>query len=193
MAEEAFKTIRSKPIHVPQENVDTDQIIPARFLTTTTRQGLGKCLFYDWRYDEEGRPIKDSIFNQEKAKKSKILVTGDNFGCGSSREHAPWAIHDFGFRVVLSTGFADIFKNNAPKSDILPIEIDEDYHQFLRARPDLEITVDLVNCEIRAGNVAPFNFKVDAFVRTQLLGGRDDLDFLLDCESDILRYEEKGA
>ena len=126
MSFEAFKTLTSRTVVLPQENIDTDQIIPARFLTTTVKDGLGKSAFYDWRYDEDGRPKNSSVFNGVNPETHKILVAGSNFGCGSSREHAPWALSDFGFRAVISSDIADIFKSNAQKNGLLPVEVDEE-------------------------------------------------------------------
>lgn len=141
---EPIKTFRSRTVVMPSSNIDTDQIIPARFLTTTTRQGLGKQLFTDWRYQQDGTtPKPDFILNKPEAQGCRVLVAGRNFGCGSSREHAPWALLDFGFRAVVSTEIADIFSNNSLKNGLLPIVVDETTSQWLLANPGAEVEVNL--------------------------------------------------
>src|SRR4051812_11436605 len=138
---EAIRTFTSKTVVLPIENVDTDQIIPARFLKTTSKLGLGKQLFSDWRYDAAGQPKPDFILNRPEARDASVLVAGDNFGCGSSREHAPWALHDYGFRAVISTTIADIFRNNSLKNGLLPIVVDKAFHQRLLAAPGTPVTI----------------------------------------------------
>ena len=144
---EKFTTLSASMVAIPTENVDTDQIIPARFLKVTDKNGLGDNLFFDWRYNADGSPKEDFILNTEQGKKAKILVAGDNFGCGSSREHAPWAIMGYGFRAVISTSFADIFRNNSLKLGLVPVEVDKETHyqlmSLIEEEPDTEILVDL--------------------------------------------------
>ena len=140
---ERFTQLTSRTLVLPQANIDTDQIIPARFLTTTTREGLGASVFYDWRYDASGKPVADAPLNTIEPSDHKILVAGDNFACGSSREHAPWALLDYGFRAVVSTSIADIFSSNALKNGLLPVVVDEATHKRLLADPGGRITLDL--------------------------------------------------
>jgi 3-isopropylmalate/(R)-2-methylmalate dehydratase small subunit len=189
MSIEPMKTVTSKTVVLPAANIDTDQIIPARFLTVTTRDGLGKYAFNDWRYDEDGNET-DHILNAEAAKACEILVGGHNFGCGSSREHAPWSLTDYGFRVVISSEIADIFKANSLKNGLLPIVIDKGAHQWLIDHPGEEITVDLERCEVRLPkNGGTYNFDVDAFSRQCLLQGVDEMGYL-DSQADaITAYE----
>ncbi|MEO1135558.1 MAG: 3-isopropylmalate dehydratase small subunit [Pseudomonadota bacterium] len=183
-----FKTLTSRTVVLPQENIDTDQIIPARFLTTTSREGLGKAAFYDWRYDENGQPKNSSVFNRIDPEAQQILVAGSNFGCGSSREHAPWALSDFGFRAVISSDIADIFKSNAQKNGLAPIEIDEPSHRALLETPGAEVTVDLETClVVFKGGSAPFT--MEPFARRCLLDGVDPLGALLNHLPDIEAYE----
>lgn len=190
---EPFRAIRSKFVLVDQDNIDTDQIMPARFLTTTERAGMGDALFADWRFDKDGNPDPECVFNQESAKERKILVAGDNFGCGSSREHAPWGLHDFGFRAVLSTDFADIFRSNSLKNGLLPVVISEYLYAWLRAHPDAEIDLDLETGAIHygdgTGSQEVFRFEIEPFARNQLLAGMDDLDFLMSNEDAITEFE----
>lgn len=191
-----IKTISSKFVISKADNTDTDQILPGRFLTTTSREGMGDLLFYDWRYDESGNEIADCIFSKAETRTKKILVTGANFGCGSSREHAPWALYDYGFRVILSSEFADIFKNNALKIGLLPIVIDKDLINWLYKNENAEIEVDLEAKKIRYtynGQNWAFNFEIDAFARRRLLDGMDELDFLLAQGDAIKLYEDSHA
>jgi 3-isopropylmalate/(R)-2-methylmalate dehydratase small subunit len=171
------------------DDVDTDQIIPARFLTTTTRLGLGKALFADWRYDAQGKQIADFALNQPGAASRTILVAGRNFGCGSSREHAPWALHDFGFRAVISTEIADIFRNNSLKNGLLPLIVDKTTHAWLIANPGAEITVDLEAREIRLPNGKSAGFPIDGFARHCILEGIDQTGFLLKHADAIAHFE----
>ena len=186
---EPFEIIYSDFVLVEDENIDTDQILPGRFLTTTEREGMKKFLFYDWRFDEDGNEVEECVFNEARSKRSQILVAGANFGCGSSREHAPWALADYGFRVVLAPEFADIFKNNAMKNGILPIEIDDTFYSWLKAHPVARISVDLKAKQVRYGDGWAYCFDIDPFVRRRMLDGMDELDFLLSKAPDITQFE----
>jgi 3-isopropylmalate/(R)-2-methylmalate dehydratase small subunit len=175
------------------DDVDTDQIIPARFLTTTTRAGIGKALFADWRYDGQGKPIAGFPLNEPGADDRKILVAGRNFGCGSSREHAPWSLHDFGFRAVISTEIADIFRNNSLKNGLLPIIVDKATHAWLIANPGAEVTVDLEAREIRLPNGKSVSFPIDGFARLCILEGVDQTGFLLKQGDAITQFEKNRS
>ncbi len=206
MAEEAKKMdalrkIQSKFVPIPIENIDTDQIIPARFLKATTKEGFGKNLFRDWRYfnDDETKPQPDFPLNQSQYEGS-ILVAGKNFGCGSSREHAAWAILDYGFRVVVSSFFADIFKNNALNNGVLPVQVSEEFLQKIFQQDNqTELVVDLENqiLQILSSQVSPTggdlegaaHFDISAYKKTCLLNGYDDIDYLLSIKNDIEAYE----
>lgn len=185
---EAFRRLTSKTVVLSAENIDTDQIIPARFLTTTSRTGLGRFAFYDWRYEADGTPKAGALLNEVDSATHKILVAGRNFGCGSSREHAPWALTDFGFRVVISSEIADIFRSNALKNGLVPIVIGEDIHRRLLDHPDTELTVDLEARTLSFGN-HHCTFEVEPFARACLLDGVDQLGFLLDHLDQIERFE----
>ena len=178
-----------------QQNIDTDQIIPARFLTTTVFEGLGDQLFADWRFDAEGNPREDCVLNQPRAVESPILVAGHNFGCGSSREHAPRALLDFGFRVVISSEIADIFRNNSQNVGLLPIVLPEDQHRFLMSLDGHEITVDLEACSILVQGMHEhdtcFEFEIDGFARHCLLQGMDRLDYLVAAREAVENYERQ--
>jgi 3-isopropylmalate/(R)-2-methylmalate dehydratase small subunit len=189
---EPFTRLTSQTIVVPQESIDTDQIIPARFLTTTTREGLGKAAFYDWRYDANGKPIADAQLNNVNTKTHKVLVAGDNFACGSSREHAPWALLDFGIRAVISTTVADIFTSNALKNGLLPIQVDKATHQHLLERPDATVTVDLEERTLTIGNEAPISFKVEPFARRCLIDGVSPLEHLLRQVPTLEKFEREN-
>jgi 3-isopropylmalate/(R)-2-methylmalate dehydratase small subunit len=184
---------RSRLVPLPVNNVDTDQIIPARFLKTISKQGLDKQLFNDWRYDAQGNPKPDFILNQPRAKGAQILLAGDNFGCGSSREHAPWALTQFGFRAVISTSFADIFKQNSLKNALLPIVFPADAHAALFAMvdrdPDTEVTVDLATQTVTLPDGRKVEFPIDPFSRHCLLEGVDELGYILKNEAAIAAYE----
>ena len=193
MPVDPFKTLTSRSVVLAQENIDTDQIIPARFLTTTSKDGLGKSVFYDWRYDEDGRPKNSSVFNGVNPATHQILVAGSNFGCGSSREHAPWALADFGFRAVISSDIADIFKSNALKNGLLPVEIEDATHEALLATPGAEVTIDLENCVVTFGNNVQASFKVEPFARRCLLDGVDPLGHLMNQLPQIEAYESQSA
>lgn len=191
---EPFRQLRSKTVILPLENVDTDQIIPARFLRVTTREGLGDHLFADWRYDRDGRPRPDFVLNRPETPgpaEARILVAGDNFGCGSSREHAPWALVDYGFRAVVSSSIADIFRNNAVKNGLLPVVVDAETHRDLMSRPGIEVAIDLETCTLRWAGDETVGFAIDPFARYCLLHGMDQLDFLLGQEDLILAFESE--
>jgi 3-isopropylmalate/(R)-2-methylmalate dehydratase small subunit len=187
---EPIKTLVSRTVVLPIENVDTDQIIPARFLKGTTKNGLGEKLFSDWRYDAAGQPKPDFILNRPESKGAAVLVAGDNFGCGSSREHAPWALYDYGFRAVISTSIADIFRNNALKNGLLPIVVDAAFHKAALATPGAAVTVSLENQTVTLADGRQAKFPVEPFARYCLLNGIDELDFLLSQEDSIGRYEK---
>jgi 3-isopropylmalate/(R)-2-methylmalate dehydratase small subunit len=186
---EPFGSLRSRTVVLAADDVDTDQIIPARFLKGTTKDGLGKSLFADWRYDGEGRPRPDFVLNRPEARSAQVLVAGRNFGCGSSREHAVWALHDFGFRAVVSTTFADIFRNNALKNGLLPVQLEADVHARLLAEPGAEVEVDLAARSLTLPDGTRAGFPIDAFARHCLLNGIDALDFLLLQQTSIADYE----
>ena len=180
---EPIRRLTSKTVVLAVDNVDTDQIIPARFLTITTKDGLGESLFADWRNDP------DFVLNRPEAQGARILVAGENFGCGSSREHAPWALTDYGFRAVVSTSIADIFKNNAVKNGLVPVEIDAEAHRALVDEPGATITVDLEARTITLPDGGRASFPIDGFARHCLLNGIDQLDFLLQQGDAIARFE----
>ena len=174
---------------MPVTNIDTDQIIPARFLTTTTREGLGKQVFADLRYDANGAVKADFILNKPEVAGCKILVAGRNFGCGSSREHAPWALLDYGFLAVISTEIADIFRNNSLKNGLLPIVVDEQTHQWLLNNPGANVNIDLESTTLTLPTGATATFPIEGFARVCLLNGVDELGFLLQQAPAIERYE----
>ncbi|HXY75364.1 MAG TPA: 3-isopropylmalate dehydratase small subunit [Steroidobacteraceae bacterium] len=186
---EPFIELTARTVVLPSSNIDTDQIIPARFLTTTTRKGLGKHLFADWRYDREGAPIPTFVLNKPEAGGCRILVGGRNFGCGSSREHAPWALLDYGFRAVVSTEIADIFTSNALKNALLPVVVDETTHGWLVANPGAEITLDVRKRTLTLPSGKSVSFPLEPFAQHCLLGGVDELGYLLGRRSDIDSYE----
>jgi 3-isopropylmalate/(R)-2-methylmalate dehydratase small subunit len=182
-------TIRSRTAVLPASNIDTDQIIPARFLTTTTRLGLGQQLFSDWRYGPDGSPKADFVLNRPEAAGCQVLVAGRNFGCGSSREHAPWALLDYGFRAVISTEIADIFRNNSLMNGLLPIVVDESTSHWLMENPGSEVTIDLATATLQLANGISVTFPIDPFARFCLLNGVDELGFLLQQQERIAAYE----
>ena len=188
-----FVPFHSRLVPFPINNIDTDQIIPARFLKTTSKEGLDKQLFNDWRYDAAGNPKPDFILNTPQGQGAAILLAGDNFGCGSSREHAPWALTQFGFRAVISTSFADIFKGNALKNSLLPIVVPEEIHAELFAMvmrdPSIEIAVDLASQSITLPDGRKVEFAVDAFSKTCMLEGVDELGYMLKQSAAIDAYE----
>lgn len=181
--------IRSRTVVMPARDIDTDQIIPARFLTSTTREGFGARLFADWRYDPHGAPRADFVLNRPEAQGCSILVAGRNFGCGSSREHAPWALVDYGFRAVISTQIADIFRNNSLKNGLLPLVVDENTAQWLIEHPGAEIEIDLAQSTLSLPTGTRVHFSIDAFARYCLLNGIDELGFLLSQRERIDAYE----
>ena len=184
--------ITARTIVLPLEDVDTDQIIPARYLRTTVREGLGENLFADWRYDKDGSEIDGFVLNEPESKGAGILVAGRNFGCGSSREHAPWALLDHGFHAVISTEIADIFRNNSLKNGFLPVIVDEDTHRWLLAHPGFELTLDVEAKELTLPNGNTVNFPIENFSRYCLLNGVDQLGFLMEQADAISAYEAKA-
>jgi 3-isopropylmalate/(R)-2-methylmalate dehydratase small subunit len=188
---EPIKTIRSRTVVLPSTNIDTDQIMPARFLTTTTREGLGKHLFADWRYDADGRPKADFVLNTPAAEGCRILVAGRNIGCGSSREHAPWGLYDYGFRAVISSEIADIFRNNSLKNGLVPVVVDEATHAWLLANPGAEVVVDLETRALTLPDGRAVSFPIEAFARYCLLNGVDETGYLLSQEAAIAAYEAR--
>jgi 3-isopropylmalate/(R)-2-methylmalate dehydratase small subunit len=186
---EPLRMVRSRTVVLPLANIDTDQIIPARFLTTTTKDGLGKQLFADWRYLPDGAPNLGFVLNQPAAAGCRILVAGRNFGCGSSREHAPWALVDYGIRAVISTEVADIFRSNALKNGLLPVVVDEGTAGWLIEHPGAEVTIDLDAAALMLPTGASVAFPVEAFARYCLLNGLDELGYLESKTADIERYE----
>jgi 3-isopropylmalate/(R)-2-methylmalate dehydratase small subunit len=190
---EPLKTLTSKVLVLSQSNIDTDQIIPARFLTTTESKGLGAKAFYDWRYEADGSAKPEAVLNRIDPAEHRILLAGDNFGCGSSREHAPWALVDYGFRAVISTSIADIFTSNALKNGFLPVVVDQATWDDLAAHPDQPVTIDLEAQEVRRGNHAPVAFAVEPFARQCLLDGVDTLGWLQKSMPAIEAYERAHA
>ncbi|HWK73608.1 MAG TPA: 3-isopropylmalate dehydratase small subunit [Povalibacter sp.] len=188
-----IRHIESRTVVLPYTNIDTDQIIPARFLTTTTKEGLGKQAFTDWRYDSTGAPRADFVLNRPEASGCAILVAGRNFGCGSSREHAPWALLDYGFRAVISTEIADIFRNNSLKNGLLPIVVDETTHRWLLDHPGVQLRIDLESGTLSLPDGTAVEFPIEAFARYCLLNGIDELGFLLQQSGAIERYEQAYA
>jgi 3-isopropylmalate/(R)-2-methylmalate dehydratase small subunit len=186
---EPFPLLRSPTVVLPADDVDTDQIVPARFLKVTTRDGLGAALFADWRYDAHGKPRPGFPLNSSTAAAARVLVTGANFGCGSSREHAVWALRGFGFRAVLAPSFADIFRRNAVKNGLLPVDVDAPTHARLMAVPGGAVTVDLEACVLQLSDGVRAPFTIDPFARRCLLSGLDELSFLLAREDAIAAYE----
>jgi len=189
---EPFTTLTSRTVVLPSANIDTDQIIPARFLTTTTRTGLGERLFADWRYDERGALRAGFALNQPAAAGCRILVAGRNFGCGSSREHAAWALGDYGFRAVVSTEIADIFRNNALKNGLLPVVVEEGTAAWLIAHPGVTLTIDVARCTLTLPDTTTVGFPLEAFARHCLLEGVDELGFLVARGREIDAYEARA-
>ena len=192
-----FTYLTSRVITLPIHNIDTDQIIPARYLKGTDKQGMGEHLFADWRYNPDGSPRPGFVLNQPATRGAQVLLTGDNFGCGSSREHAPWALTGFGFRAVISTSFADIFRTNALKNGLLPVIVDAGAHQelmdLLAEIPQAEITIDLGTQTVSLPNGKVFSFPIDGFSKDCLLRGVDELGYLLSFEPQIEAYERRGG
>jgi 3-isopropylmalate/(R)-2-methylmalate dehydratase small subunit len=185
-----FRRLDSRTVVIPRPDIDTDQIIPARYLKGTTQTGLGRFLFAGWRYDENGRPRPDFPLSQPEAQGAQVLVAGPNFGCGSSREHAPWALLDHGFRAVISSSIADIFRGNALKNGLLPVIVDAVTHGVLLASPGLAVSIDLEACTLGFGD-ARVKFEIDPFARRCLLQGVDELGFLLSQEPAIAAFERQ--
>ena len=189
-----FTTLTSRVMPVPVNDIDTDQIIPAQFLKVTDKNGLADALFFNWRYNDDKTPNKDFIINKPESAGCQILLAGDNFGCGSSREHAPWALTSFGFRAVISTSFADIFRNNSLKNGLIPIIVDDATHKMLfelvEEAPRAELTVDLATQTLSypGGSV---NFPIDPFNKTCLLNGVDELGYIMGFENQIAAYESR--
>jgi 3-isopropylmalate/(R)-2-methylmalate dehydratase small subunit len=194
---EPIKSITGKTVTLPNTDVDTDQIIPARYLKATDKKGMGEVLFYDWRYDGEGNPRPDFILNKPAAKDATILVAGHNFGCGSSREHAPWALQGYGFQAIVSTQFADIFRNNSLKNGLLPIIVDKETHEQLldlaAEDPELQLTVDLETQTLVLPDGRRVEFPIDAFSKECLLNGVDELGYLMRRTNAIEEYEKANG
>lgn len=194
---EKITTFSGRVVPLPNDHVDTDQIIPARFLKMTDKSGLAANLFYDWRYDAQGSPRPDFVLNQPAAQGAAFLLAGNNFGCGSSREHAPWALQGFGFRAVISTEFADIFQNNSLKNGLLPIVVDPPTHRdlfhLIAQDPQTELTVDLASQTLTLPGGRAVKFPIDPFSRICLLNGTDELGYLLAHEEAIGAYEQAHA
>ena len=190
-----FENFESRMVPLPASNVDTDQIIPARFLKTITREGLGANLFCDWRYDAQGKPKPDFILNQPHVQGAHVLLAGDNFGCGSSREHAPWALMQFGFRAVISTSFADIFRGNSLKNGLLPVIVPPDVHAELfgavEKEPNATVKIDLARQTLTTPAGRQIGFPVDGFSKHCLLEGVDELGYMLQHEAKIAAFEAK--
>ncbi len=195
MSKEKFITLISTGVPLPNENVDTDQIIPARFLKATTREGFGDNLFRDWRYDNNNKPAAGFVLNDSKYT-GKILVAGKNFGCGSSREHAAWALYDYGFRVIVSSFFADIFKNNALNNGLLPVMVTDSYLQLLlsaiKSNPETPIKIDLQNQTIRFDENSA-GFEINPYKKSCMINGYDDIDYLLNLAEDIKQFESQQS
>ena len=186
----AVKTIRSRTVALPAANIDTDQIIPARFLTSTSKAGFGKHLFADWRYDSAGNPKTEFALNKPGAAGARILVAGRNFGCGSSREHAAWALLDFGFQAVISTEFADIFCTNSLKNGLLPLVVDDATHAWLLANAGAEVSIDVESTTLTLPDGTAVQFPLEGFARFCLLNGVDELGYLLSQTAAISTYEQ---
>lgn len=192
-----FSTLESRLVPLPVDNIDTDQIIPARFLKTISKEGLDKQLFNDWRYNADGTPNQDFILNTPRAQGAEILLAGDNFGCGSSREHAPWALTQFGFRAIVSTSFADIFKGNALKNSLLPVVVPPDVSAELFAGvekdPNYKVTIDLASQTLTLPSGKKVEFPVDGFSKHCLLEGVDELGYIQGQDDAIAAYEQSRA
>jgi len=188
---EGFSSVTSRTVVLPVNDVDTDQIIPARFLRTTSKEGLGQQLFSDWRYLPDGSPDPQFALNRPEAAGARVLVAGDNFGCGSSREHAPWALTDFGIQAVVSTSFADIFRSNSLKNGLVPVVVDEATLMWLKANPGAEVTVDLESRTLRLPDGRAVPFPIEPFARFCLMQGVDQLGYLLKQDEAISAYEQR--
>lgn len=196
MSKDNFKTLTSTVVPLPIENIDTDQIIPARFLKATTREGFGDNLFRDWRYEKGDQPKADFVLNNSTYS-GEILAAGKNFGCGSSREHAAWAIYDAGFRVVVSSFFADIFKGNALNNNLLPVQVSDAFlarlFELVEVNPQSEVLVDLENQKITLADGTSESFEINAYKKACLINGYDDIDYLLSLEGEIAAFENSKA
>jgi len=192
MSLQPFRRLDSRIAVLARPDIDTDQIIPARFLKGTTRTGLGRWLFAGWRYDEQGHPRTDFALARPEARGAQVLVAGPNFGCGSSREHAPWALLDYGFRAVVSSSIADIFRANALKNGLLPVIVDTATHEVLLASPGMRVSIDLESCSLALDD-ARVSFPIDPFARRCLLEGVDELGFLMAQDDAIAAYEKEGG
>lgn len=184
-----IRSVRSRTAVLPFENIDTDRIIPARFLTTTERKGLGRFAFHDWRFNQDGSNNAEFPLNKAEAQGCEILIAGRNFACGSSREHAPWALLDYGIRAVLSSEIADIFRSNALKNGLLALQISVEEHTFLLNNPGIELAIDLQQCQIELPDGGRFSFSMDGFARTCLLQGVDQMGYLLNQQAAIDVFE----
>jgi len=190
---EPLRTIRSRTVALPAENVDTDQIIPARYLLGTGRDGYGKGLFANWRFDEQGEPRPEFVLNRPETAGAEILVAGRNFGCGSSREHAVWALRDYGFKAVVSTSFADIFRRNALKNGLVPIVVETTTHQSLLAQSGEEVLIDLAARTLTTSGGASVEWHIEPFARYCLMNGVDELAFLVSRGPEIAAFEAKNG
>ncbi len=188
-----IQRITSRTVVIASSDIDTDQIIPARFLTTTTKEGLGKQLFADWRYQADGSPKREFVLNRPEAHGAEILVAGRNFGCGSSREHAPWALLDYGFRAVISSEIADIFRGNSLMNGLLPVVVDEQTSRWLLHHPGAQIDIDLESVRLTLPSGASIPFPLESFARHCLLTGLDEFGYLRSKLGDIERYETLRA
>ena len=193
MTEQAHNSaaaIRSNTYNIPMDNIDTDQIIPAQFLTTTERKGLGKFCFYAWRFNADGTANENSPLRDHRPDHQQVLVAGSNFGCGSSREHAPWALLDYGIRAVISSRFADIFCNNSLKNGLIPVTVEEQVIEYLYTHPDSKVSIDISTRQLTVGDFGSFQFPLDPFSVFCLTRGIDQLDFILQNEQKIKAYEQ---
>ncbi len=188
-------TLTSTVVLLPIDNIDTDQVIPARFLKTTEKTGLGEHLFEDWRYDADGSPKPDFVLNRPESKRSAVLLAGANFGIGSSREHAPWALMDYGFRAVIAPSFADILRSNSLKNGLLPLILEPAVHLRLLEQieeiPAAQVSIDLASQELTLPSGEKVGFPIDPFSKTCLLNGTDELGYLLGFEPQIIAYEQR--
>ena len=187
---DAIQQLSSHTVVLPMVDIDTDQIIPARFLTTTSKTGLGRHLFADWRFNADGSEKPDFVLNSPGSADCQILVAGNNFGCGSSREHAPWALLDYGIRAVVSTAIADIFRSNSLKNGLLPIVVDDETHAWLIENPGAEVTIDVAASTLTLPDGRSVNYPIDSFARHCLLEGIDQLGFLQQHDDDIAHFED---
>jgi 3-isopropylmalate/(R)-2-methylmalate dehydratase small subunit len=185
--------IESRTFNLPVANIDTDQIIPGQFLTTTEREGLGRFCFYSWRFDETGKARADNPLKEHRSGHHEVLVAGSNFGCGSSREHAPWAMLDFGFKAVISSRFADIFRSNSLKNGLLPIIVEDHVIDYLMSHPENCVKIDIERHTLDVDGYGVFEFPLDSFSGYCLTRGIDQLDFILENEEKISAYEQRNA